>query len=132
MTFWDSYWQVGWLVLPLSLICLLIWLTLLLPFDEQQDLEHEWLQRKAWLKALTAAAPLLGLLGTVLGLMQTFRELASGQQQAELSTGISQALLSTQLGLIVSLPGFLGLSWLKRRVKKRQLLAHQLSQGVHP
>lgn len=66
--------------------------------------------------ALTAAAPLLGLLGTVMGMIQTFDGVTSaadgvGRQMAD---GISQALITTQVGLVVAIPGMFGLSRLHR------------------
>jgi biopolymer transport protein ExbB len=50
-------------------------------------------------------APLLGLLGTVLGMVRAFAGLASSGSAAEsLSAGISEALISTQTGLVVAVP----------------------------
>jgi len=60
---------------------------------------------------LAAVAPLLGLLGTVLGMIQTFDVLAvfgTGNARA-LAGGISVALITTQTGLLVAIPGlFMG------------------------
>ena len=67
-------------------------------------------RRLVVLKALVAAAPLLGLLGTVRGMIVTFLALG-GRGTASmdvLSTGISEALITTQVGLVVALPGILG------------------------
>ncbi len=67
-------------------------------------------RRLVVLKALVAAAPLLGLLGTVRGMIVTFLALGSrGTASMDvLSTGISEALITTQVGLVVALPGILG------------------------
>lgn len=79
---------------------------------------------RAYLRALEVIAtlsPLLGLLGTVLGMIQAFQELAvSGSQvdPALLSGGIWQALLTTALGLAVAIPVVLAHSWLERRVER--------------
>jgi biopolymer transport protein ExbB len=57
------------------------------------------------IKSLAAAAPLLGLLGTVSGLIHTFRamkEYGSGNSQL-LSRGISEALIAAQTGLLVAI-----------------------------
>lgn len=62
------------------------------------------------LAALVAAAPLLGLLGTVEGMTQAFLALALAPGQpdlARLAGGISRALVTTLAGLLVSLPGIL-------------------------
>jgi biopolymer transport protein ExbB len=73
------------------------------------------------LPVLLGTLPLLGLLGTISGLMRTFREMSRGQgldQQTYLSSGISEALLTTQLGLVLVIPGLLLLAWLKARYRK--------------
>jgi len=62
-----------------------------------------------WLEAIAAVAPLMGLLGTVLGMVQVFsviQEQGIGQTAA-LSGGISQALLTTVTGLFVGIPALI-------------------------
>jgi biopolymer transport protein ExbB len=57
---------------------------------------------------LVAIAPLIGLLGTVVGMIETFDSLASASlfsQSGGIAGGISQALFTTQLGLVVAVPG---------------------------
>ena len=68
---------------------------------------------------LAAAAPLLGLLGTVDGMIETFRVIsASGTSEAtSLSSGISQALITTQTGLVVAVPGLVLGNFLRRRAR---------------
>ena len=64
--------------------------------------------------------PLLGLLGTVLGMIQSFRslELAEGAANASiLAGGIWQALLTTAAGLLVAIPALAGAAWLAGRVE---------------
>ena len=66
---------------------------------------------------LAATAPLLGLLGTVTGMVATFDIIAlfgTGNAKA-LSGGISQALITTQSGLLVGIPGFFMSRMLTRR-----------------
>ncbi len=61
----------------------------------------------AVIKVLAAIAPLLGLLGTVIGMMGTFDVITifgTGNARA-MSGGISVALITTQTGLMVSIPG---------------------------
>ncbi len=65
-------------------------------------------------------APLLGLLGTVLGMIQSFRslELAAGSANASiLAGGIWQALLTTAAGLVVAIPALIGATILASRVE---------------
>lgn len=72
------------------------------------------------LEVIATLAPLLGLLGTVLGMIDAFRAMeAAGQQvdPAVLSGGIWQALLTTAVGLAVAIPVSLAHSWLERRVE---------------
>ena len=80
--------------------------------------------------ALTAAAPLLGLLGTVVGMVNTFDAVGqlSGDASGRIASGISQALITTQYGLIVALPGVFGLARLQRlmgHVEARLALCRQ-------
>jgi len=61
------------------------------------------------IKICVAAAPLLGLFGTVTGMLTTFSALASGsggeKTMAMIARGISEALITTETGLVVALPG---------------------------
>jgi biopolymer transport protein ExbB len=70
------------------------------------------------LKGMVAAAPLLGLLGTVRGMVATFSILAAKGTSsiALLSAGISEALVTTQLGLVVALPGIAAIYAISRRL----------------
>lgn len=72
------------------------------------------------LELIGMIAPLLGLLGTVLGMIQSFRslELAQGAANASiLAGGIWQALLTTAAGLIVAIPAVVGAAILQARVE---------------
>jgi len=76
------------------------------------------------LSALVTAAPLLGLLGTVLGMIDTFWAVSqTGVDTANLvAGGISQALITTQFGLVTALPGVFGLMRLQRMYRQLELL----------
>ncbi len=76
------------------------------------------------LAVLAAIAPLLGLLGTVSGMISTFQVISVyGTGNAKLlSSGISEALITTEIGLIVAVPILLAHAWLNRHV--RNLVAH--------
>jgi len=52
--------------------------------------------------------PVLGLLGTVTGMIQLFAEIASAQSPGALSGGISVALITTQVALVLSIPLIIG------------------------
>lgn len=73
----------------------------------------------AALSVIAATTPLLGLLGTVTGMIATFRRITlfgAGDPQS-LSGGISEALLTTKFGLIVAIPTFLLYAYLSRRAQ---------------
>ncbi len=76
----------------------------------------------AMLATLAAIAPLLGLLGTVSGMIKTFNmiSLIGSSNPRLLSGGISEALLTTQLGLLIAIPLLLGHTWLQRWVQRRE------------
>lgn len=82
------------------------------------------------LEVIASIAPLLGLFGTVLGMISAFRQLeAAGNQvnPAILSGGIWEALLTTAVGLAVAIPVVTILNWLERRVDR---LAHEMDSIV--
>lgn len=65
-------------------------------------------RRTQFVGTLVGAAPLLGLLGTVLGMLQTFFGISTsgGNETAGVvAAGISEALVTTQTGLTIALPG---------------------------
>ncbi|MDQ7008353.1 MAG: MotA/TolQ/ExbB proton channel family protein [Acidobacteriota bacterium] len=79
------------------------------------------LQRFLWFIAIcAAAAPLLGLLGTVTGIINTFKLITVyGTGDAKtLSSGISEALITTEFGLIVAIPSLLFHAYLSRRARR--------------
>lgn len=69
-------------------------------------------------RAIVAVAPLLGLLGTVSGMIETFSALGDMtlySQSGGIAGGISQALLTTQFGLAIAIPGLVATNFLDRR-----------------
>lgn len=83
----------------------------------------------ALITVLVAVAPLLGLLGTVLGMTETFRVIATfgtGNTRA-LAGGISVALITTQTGLLIAVPGL----FLRGRLRgQAEALHHRLDELV--
>lgn len=70
-------------------------------------------------------SPLLGLLGTVLGMIQSFQELEMAEGAANASVlagGIWQALLTTAVGLLVAIPAAVGASLLSARIESAALM----------
>jgi biopolymer transport protein ExbB len=67
------------------------------------------------LSALTAAAPLLGLLGTVMGMIRTFQAVGgTGDLAGGVASGVSCALITTEFGLMVAIPGVFGAARIRR------------------
>jgi biopolymer transport protein ExbB len=106
-------------IIGLALFCYVVELDLLLGNRDAQ-----WKRRAGtWLGVLPillSALPLLGLLGTITGLLTTFRAMASANElnQSFVSSGIAEALITTQLGLIMVIPGLLLCSWIRRRYRE--------------
>lgn len=93
-------------------------------FDEESGRYVDRLKRDiVVLVALTTIAPLLGLLGTVMGMIDTFDAVAatSGETATRVASGVSRALITTQVGLVVAIPGFFGLARLRRLLHHLQV-----------
>ena len=88
-------------------------------FEEvRQTMLHDIERRVIFLNTLVAAAPLMGLLGTVIGMLGTFAGIAGGggaETAAIVAAGISEALITTQTGLFVALPGIFLVLIIRRR-----------------
>ncbi len=67
---------------------------------------------------LAAVAPLLGLLGTVTGMISTFEAISrfGTANTRALAAGISEALITTQMGLVVAIPGLFMGHVIRRRI----------------
>lgn len=74
--------------------------------------------------ALIIAAPLFGLLGTVEGMLATFRGQAldlSHEVSRAVADGISRALITTATGLFVAIPAVFLINWIKREFQQHEL-----------
>ncbi|MDB4358783.1 MotA/TolQ/ExbB proton channel family protein [Verrucomicrobiales bacterium] len=82
---------------------------------------------------LISSAPLIGLLGTVSGMFTTFHGMsnsASGAPIDVISRGISEALITTQTGLIIGVPTYIVCAWLKSRYDELVLHYSQLESQL--
>ena len=82
---------------------------------------------------LVTAAPLIGLLGTVMGMLLTFQSIGagSGEMAGMMAKGISAALFPPEVGLCVALPGLMMVQMLKRKRDEYQaFLAHLETRTV--
>jgi biopolymer transport protein ExbB len=80
-------------------------------------------RHRALIAGLAATAPLVGLLGTVSGMIETFDSLATMSMHSNtggIAGGISEALVSTQMGLSVAIPGLLAGRLLERAQQKQE------------
>lgn len=97
--------------------------------DALADDETELTRFARLVTALVAVAPILGLLGTVDGMIETFEalgEMALFSQSASIAGGISQALFTTQLGLGVAIPGLVVNGVLNRHAREMELELTQI------
>lgn len=107
------------------------------PYDELRELledtgRHQLRQLQRGLPALAtvvASAPLLGLLGTVLGMIQVFESVsATGLAHGErLSAGIAQALITTATGLVIAIPALFLHAYLEGRAEE---LVHSIEARI--
>ena len=84
------------------------------------------------LKIIAMVAPLLGLLGTVIGMIIVFQAITiygAGDPKA-MAGGISSALVTTVLGLLVAIPTLLLHTWLNSKAKKIAHILEQQSAGI--
>lgn len=88
-------------------------------FDEIRSALVSLIDRRTrFVGTLVTAAPLLGLLGTVLGMLQTFLGISTsgGSETADvIAGGISEALVTTETGLVIALPGLFLLMLIQRQ-----------------
>ncbi|MDJ0787648.1 MAG: MotA/TolQ/ExbB proton channel family protein [Myxococcota bacterium] len=98
-------------------------------FDEIRLVTLALVDRRAkFVATLVSAAPLMGLLGTVMGMLRTFLGISSsaGEETAGvIAGGISEALVTTQTGLAIALPGLFVVMIIQRQ---RHALEAQLAR----
>ncbi|HAA87377.1 MAG TPA: hypothetical protein DCE22_03915 [Verrucomicrobiales bacterium] len=95
------------------------------PEDIEEALYEEYLRAQpklerglSWIAIAAATAPLLGLLGTVTGMIHTFKLInvfGTGDAKS-LSSGISEALVTTEFGLVVAIPALIMHALLSRKI----------------
>lgn len=114
------------------------------PLADVERAASEALQREAddqaapirWLGLAAAATPLMGLLGTVWGMIKAFHEsttLTPDRSRSEqLSEGIYTALVTTLAGLVVAIPAAILAQYLENRLAKHMHRIERLAFGVAP
>jgi len=93
--------------------------------DVISDLEH----RVNWTNNVIKTAPMLGLLGTVLGMMAAFGKIAAQEtvKPTELSSDIAFALITTAIGLTIAIPATVCVASINIRIRR---LEDQVSAGL--
>lgn len=78
---------------------------------------RDLMRRTNVLGTVGATAPFIGLLGTVFGIIQSFRDLAAtmGRSSQAIMGGIAEALVATGMGLLVAIPAVLAYNYFSRR-----------------
>jgi biopolymer transport protein ExbB len=106
---------VVWSILLLGFICyqLLTYYIIRAYSGNYQLKDASWITSA---EIFIGALPLLGLLGTISGLLDTFHAMSQGatlDQESALSQGIADALWTTQLGLVIAIPAWLMIGHIK-------------------
>jgi biopolymer transport protein ExbB/TolQ len=93
---------------------------------------QQWERFTDFLGTVGSNAPFVGLLGTVLGIMKSFADLAvatKGGPQAVMS-GISEALIATAVGLGVAIPAIIFFNFCKGRMRRSTALVEALTARI--
>ena len=91
--------------------------------------KSEWERALPILATIGSNAPFVGLFGTVLGIIQAFHDLskqAGGNGVQGVTSGISEALIATAIGILVALPAVVSFNLFQRRVKSAMASAEAL------
>lgn len=79
--------------------------------------------RAQWLLDIASIAPMIGLLGTVIGMFNAFHgignEIEIANKPAVLADGVSMAMITTVAGLVIAIPCMVFYAWLRRRAQRQ-------------
>lgn len=101
--------------------------------QESGELEVSWMNRFIeGIGTIATVAPLVGLLGTVTGMIQVFQKVSAEVQPsiAQLAEGIWEALITTGAGLTVAIPSYLAYRWLDALMNRRIMSLEEASLQV--
>lgn len=97
--------------------------------DENMALEH----RLSYVALIGSVAPMMGLMGTVQGMIKSFDKIAMSAvspKPSELADGISTALVTTLIGLLLAVPAMVFHTILKNRIQRIVLEIGMVSEGL--
>jgi len=93
-------------------------------FHVSRDILNRLARHLRVLESVVQAAPMMGLLGTVLGMIDAFGELAKGDgavDPTQLAGGIWVALSTTAFGLTIAIPFYFVANWLESRIEGERI-----------
>lgn len=97
--------------------------------DENMGLEH----RLSYVALIGTIAPMMGLMGTVQGMISSFDVIATSAvapKPSQLADGISTALVTTLIGLMLAIPAMVFYGILKNRIQRLVLEIGMVSEGL--
>lgn len=128
----DYFADSGWMGLCIVMFAFVIYWQLIdilcLRVTSAAQVKQKLLRVQQLLKWVSTT-PLLGLLGTVSGLMDSFMALSS-HAGSGLTTGVAQALLTTELGLAIAIPAWVALLLQQRRLQLASLDVVLLPEAI--
>ena len=116
----DYFRTGGFLMLPIVAVTFIVWLGYFSTLRTIRKGDMDISAELHFMGAMVAAAPLLGLLGTVIGIMDAFQASATAGACAAspLADGIGRALVTTQAGLASAIPGAFAIAHLRHLSKR--------------
>jgi len=123
-----------WAIIAMALLCYQqLWLEYFARRNRTEDEETEATDdlKREFSGTLIGVLPLMGLLGTIIGLLDVFAGISVEGASSELvSSGIADALITTQLGLICAIPGWLLQAFVRAKSDKpASLWSDQVTDG---
>ncbi|MGK5093802.1 MotA/TolQ/ExbB proton channel family protein [Deltaproteobacteria bacterium TL4] len=96
-------------------------------YDQARREKHYLERGLVILEVIVGVAPLLGLLGTALGMIEVFNKISlEGAERAQgLSQGISQALITTVVGLSIGIPALIAFNLFSRKIESLGLFIEE-------
>jgi biopolymer transport protein ExbB len=101
--------------------------------QKREQVRNSFHQQRVALASMIAAAPLMGLLGTVSGMVRTFESLSgrTAEKSMEgLARGISEVLVATESGLVVAIPALLVVHLAHRELRKFMQRENEIVRSV--
>jgi biopolymer transport protein ExbB len=98
----------------------------------REEVHESFRQQRLALGAMITAAPLLGLLGTVSGMVTTFESLSGHTQEkimGGLARGISEVLVATESGLVVAIPALMVVHLANSSLRKYMQRVSEIEQS---